>query len=125
MGPRSPGAPTRTAPRAPSVPTQPKPAHRAPVRQPASQVTEPLQPAEHDIRRKRPPVLSFILRVSTARRLARVLSLLALDFAGVALAIFTALLLKAVVLDHVQLTSAVHETERIVVFAYLLTALLF
>src|SRR5207245_3296441 len=54
-----------------------------------------------------------------------VISLLALDFAGVALAIFTALLLKAAVRDHVQLTPAVHETERILAFAYLLTALLF
>ncbi len=63
--------------------------------------------------------------MATVRRLARVLSLLALDFAGVALAIFTALMLKAVVLDHVQVSSALHETERILAFAYLLTALLF
>ena len=53
-------------------------------------MTERLAPSARDIRRKRPPVLSFILRISTARRLARVISLLALDFAGVALAIFTA-----------------------------------
>ncbi len=59
------------------------------------------------------------------RRCARVVSLLALDFVGVALAIFTALILKAVVLDSVQLSSALHETERILAFAYLLTALLF
>jgi exopolysaccharide biosynthesis polyprenyl glycosylphosphotransferase len=77
------------------------------------------------MRRKRPPVLSFLLRMATARRLARVLSLLALDFAGVALAIFTALMLKAVVRDDVQLGPALHETERILAFAYLLTALLF
>jgi exopolysaccharide biosynthesis polyprenyl glycosylphosphotransferase len=77
------------------------------------------------MRRKRPPVLSFLLRMATARRLARVLSLLALDFAGVALAVFTALMLKAVVLHHVQLGPALHETERILAFAYLLTALLF
>src|SRR6266550_9419262 len=43
--------------------------------------------SEHDMRRKRPPALSFALRVSTLRRLARVVSLLALDFVGVALAI--------------------------------------
>jgi exopolysaccharide biosynthesis polyprenyl glycosylphosphotransferase len=77
------------------------------------------------MRRKRPPALSFLLRMATARRAARVLSLLALDFIGVALAIFSALLLKAAVRDDVQLTPALHETERILAFVYLLTALLF
>src|SRR4030081_2010393 len=132
MGPPSPGAPTRTAPRAPSAPTQPPPAPPRPTRPPPPpggppppRPPEPLQPAEHDIRRKRPPVLSFVLRVSTARRLARVLSLLALDFAGVALAIFTALLLKEAVHGHVNPTKAWHGSERFLAFAYLLTALLF
>jgi exopolysaccharide biosynthesis polyprenyl glycosylphosphotransferase len=77
------------------------------------------------MRRKRPPALSFLLRMSTARRAARVVSLLALDFAGVALAIFTALVLKAAVLGSVKVSPALHETERILAFAYLLTALLF
>jgi hypothetical protein len=77
------------------------------------------------MRRKRLPALSFLLRMATARRLARVVSLLALDFAGVSLAIFTALMLKAVVFDRVRVSSALHETERILPFAYLLTALLF
>lgn len=90
-----------------------------------SEATERREPSDHDMRRKRPPALSFLLRMATARRLARVLSLLALDFAGVALAIFTALILKAVVRDHAQLTPALHETERILAFVYLLTALLF
>jgi exopolysaccharide biosynthesis polyprenyl glycosylphosphotransferase len=77
------------------------------------------------MRRKRPPALSFLLRLATARRVARVISLLGLDFCGVALAIFTALMLKAVVRNHVNVTAAVHETERILAFVYLLTALLF
>jgi exopolysaccharide biosynthesis polyprenyl glycosylphosphotransferase len=81
--------------------------------------------SDRDMRRKRPPALSLLLRMTTARRLARVVSLLALDFAGVALAIFTALMLKAVVLNRVQVSPALHETERILAFAYLLTALLF
>jgi exopolysaccharide biosynthesis polyprenyl glycosylphosphotransferase len=88
-------------------------------------VTERLDPSTHDIRRKRPPVLSFVLRISTARRLARVISLLALDFAGVALAIFTALVLKEAVHGHVTPTKAIHGTEQFLAFAYLLTALLF
>ena len=53
-----------------------------------------------DVRRKRPPALAFVLRMSTLRRLARVLSLAALDFAGIWLAIFTALSVKAVLLQH-------------------------
>ncbi len=52
-----------------------------------------------DIRRKRPPALSFLLRMDTLRRFARVVSLLALDFAGVFAAIFTALMVKAVLRD--------------------------
>ena len=79
-----------------------------------------------DIRRKRPPALSFLLRWDTLRRLSRVLSLLALDFAGVFAAIFTALMLKAVVQ---QGTWAWHESfveaRQTVAFAYLVTALLF
>jgi len=63
--------------------------------------------------------------MATLSRLARVVSLLALDFVGLSLAIFTALILKAIVLGHVEVSAAVHETERILAFAYLLTALLF
>jgi exopolysaccharide biosynthesis polyprenyl glycosylphosphotransferase len=77
------------------------------------------------MRRKRPPALSFLLRMATARRLARVISLLALDFVGVSLAIFTALMLKAAVLGRVQVSPELHETERFLAFAYLLTVLLF
>jgi len=56
-----------------------------------SEATVRREPSERDMRRKRPPALSFLLRADTARRVARVVSLLALDFAGVSLAIFTAL----------------------------------
>ena len=70
-----------------------------------SEATARKEHSDRDIRRKRPPALSFLLRMSTARRLARVVSLLALDFAGVALAIFTALVLKAAVLGSVDVES--------------------
>jgi exopolysaccharide biosynthesis polyprenyl glycosylphosphotransferase len=90
-----------------------------------SETTVRKEPSDRDMRRKRPAALAFLLRVATARRLARVISLLALDLVGVALAILTALLLKAAVRDHVQFTPALHETERILAFAYLITALLF
>src|ERR1039457_636303 len=73
----------------------------APPQSVLSEATARRAHSDRDMRRKRPPSLSFLLRMATARRLARVVSLLALDFAGVALAIFTALILKALVLNHV------------------------
>jgi len=94
-----------------------------PVRLPPDVVR--LQPSERDMRRKRPPALSLLVRMDTARRVARVVSLLALDFVGVAAAILTALVLKAAVLDHVSVRAAVEESRHILPFAYLLTALLF
>ncbi len=84
-----------------------------------------MERSDQDIRRKRPPALSFLLRMSTVRRGARVLSLLALDFAGVALAILTALVLKEAVHGPVQAGNAAEQTRHFLPFAYLLTALLF
>src|ERR1700722_10364640 len=134
MGPRS----TRTAApptsRPPSAPVDGRPplpgriitGSRSPTpRAVLSDVTARMETSDRDMRRKRPPALSFLLRMSTARRLARVVSLLGLDFVAVALAIFTALILKALVFDRVQLTPALHEPERLLPFVYLLTALLF
>jgi exopolysaccharide biosynthesis polyprenyl glycosylphosphotransferase len=90
-----------------------------------SVATRRIEHSERDIRRKRPPVLSFLVRLSTLRRVARVSSLLALDFAGVGLAIFTALVLKEAVRGGVQVVHARETTEHFLPFAYLLTALLF
>src|SRR5271156_3367775 len=90
-----------------------------------SEVTARKVPSDHDMRRKRPPALSFLLRMATARRVARVVSLLALDFVGVSLAIFTALILKEALHGHVAPSNAVHGTKQFLPFAYLLTALLF
>src|ERR1700730_15736795 len=124
MGPRSSGTPTRPAPRVSSLPAAPSHARPGPDVS-ARAATERLEPSTHDIRRKRPPVLSFLLRISTARRLARVISLLALGFAGVALAIFTAPVCKEARRGHVDPSKAVHGTKQFLAFAYLLTALLF
>jgi exopolysaccharide biosynthesis polyprenyl glycosylphosphotransferase len=87
--------------------------------------TRRLERSAHDIRRKRPPALSLLMRMSTVWRVSRVVSLLALDFAGVALAIFTALVLKEAVHGRVQSAYAYHGTRQFLPFAYLLTALLF
>jgi exopolysaccharide biosynthesis polyprenyl glycosylphosphotransferase len=82
-------------------------------------------PSGVDMRRKRPPALSFLLRLETLRRLARIASLMALDLAGVFFAIYTALALKAVVYGELDTADVWHQTKEIVSFAYLLTALLF
>jgi exopolysaccharide biosynthesis polyprenyl glycosylphosphotransferase len=65
------------------------------------------------------------MRMSTVWRVGRVASLLALDFAGVALALVTALVLKEVVHGRVETAKAYHGTREFLPFAYLLTALLF
>ncbi|HEX5146319.1 MAG TPA: sugar transferase, partial [Conexibacter sp.] len=84
---------------------------------------------DRDVRRKRPPALSFLLRLATLRKALRVVSLLALDFAGVWAALFTALLLKALVKGGYDLHEAAHfasgQTSDFLAFAYLLTVLLF
>ncbi len=106
--------------------TPPPPAPEAPsLRSALAVATQRLDRSEHDIRRKRPPALSLLLRTSTLWRCARVASLLALDFAGVALAIVTALVLKEATHGEVRLANAYHGTREFVPFAYLLTALLF
>jgi exopolysaccharide biosynthesis polyprenyl glycosylphosphotransferase len=79
-----------------------------------------------DVRRKRPPALSFLLRMETLRRAARVLTLLALDFSGLYLALFSALMVKVVLTEHHWAWDAVlEESRRTIAFAYLVTALLF
>jgi exopolysaccharide biosynthesis polyprenyl glycosylphosphotransferase len=91
-----------------------------------STTTVPVALPASDIRRKRPPALSFLLRMDTLRRLSRVVSLLALDFAGVFAAILTALMLKAIVREgEWAWHDAYVEARQTVAFAYLLTALLF
>jgi exopolysaccharide biosynthesis polyprenyl glycosylphosphotransferase len=93
-----------------------------------SESTLRLEPSERDtdMRRKRPPAISFLLRMETVRRAARVLSLLALDLVGVALAIFTALASKEVVVHgQLDVTRAFEDMRQSLAFAYLVTALLF
>jgi exopolysaccharide biosynthesis polyprenyl glycosylphosphotransferase len=81
--------------------------------------------SDRDVRSRRPPQLSFLLRLDTLRRLARIITLLALDFAGVFLAIFTALCLKASLRGHLDVGGVFTQTKGFVAFAYLVTVLLF
>jgi exopolysaccharide biosynthesis polyprenyl glycosylphosphotransferase len=78
-----------------------------------------------DVRRKRPPGLSFLLRVETVRRIARVASLLILDYVGVAGAMTTAMFLKLAVLGDPSVAVAWQEAHRWTAFAYLVTVLMF
>jgi exopolysaccharide biosynthesis polyprenyl glycosylphosphotransferase len=124
MGPRRSATPTPPAPRVRSA-TPSLTAQAALAPSGRVDGSPSLELPDRDIRSKRPPALSFLLRMSTVRRLSRVISLLALDFAGVALAVFTALVLKEAVHGEVQPVHARETTEHFLPFAYLLTALLF
>jgi exopolysaccharide biosynthesis polyprenyl glycosylphosphotransferase len=122
MGDRWSGTSTPSPPSAPpSPPRRPRIVPRPPQPPPAEQGDA----LERDIRSRRPPVLSFLLRASTLRRVARVASLLALDFVGLSLAIFTALVLKEALRGGVEPSRSLRGTENFLPFAYLLTALLF
>ena len=102
---------------------QPPPAEQARPVPTGEGILPPL--VERDVRRKRPPALSFLLRWETARRLGRIVSLLALDFAAVYLAILTALSLKAAARDRWDFENQVNQTDGYISFAFLVTALLF
>jgi exopolysaccharide biosynthesis polyprenyl glycosylphosphotransferase len=81
--------------------------------------------AGRDVRARRPPALGFLLRLDTARRVARIVSLLVLDYAAIFAAILTALCLKAALLDAWDFRASLDEAEDTVSFAYLVAALLF
>ena len=79
-----------------------------------------------DVRRKRPPALSFLLRMETLRRASRVISLLVLDFAGLLSALIVALMVKAVLRDgNWAWDASLHEARETIAFVYLVTVLLF
>jgi exopolysaccharide biosynthesis polyprenyl glycosylphosphotransferase len=78
-----------------------------------------------DVRRKRPPALSLLLRLETLRRVGRVLSLMVLDFVGVVAALFTALIIKSAIVDHADVSSVWKQTRHWTAFAYLITVLMF
>jgi exopolysaccharide biosynthesis polyprenyl glycosylphosphotransferase len=78
-----------------------------------------------DVRRKRPPALSFLLRLETLRRIGRVASLLALDFIGVVAALFTSLMIKLWLVGQGDAATAWKETRHWTAFAYLITVLMF
>ena len=87
--------------------------------------TIPLSPPDQDVRRRRSPALSFLLRLETLRRVARVVSLLVIDLVGVVLALTSALAVKLLFRDELSLRLAFHEARTWIPFAYLVTVLMF
>ena len=81
--------------------------------------------APRDIRRRRSPLLPALLRMHTLRGSLRVASLLAIDYAGVTGALFTALLVKTALAGRPDVREAWLQTQDWVAFAYLVTVLLF
>jgi exopolysaccharide biosynthesis polyprenyl glycosylphosphotransferase len=78
-----------------------------------------------DVRFKRPPLLSFVLRLDTLRQASRVVSLLLLDFLALFAAILTALCLKAALRDAWNFHVSFHQAKEYFPLAYLVTVLLF
>ena len=78
-----------------------------------------------DVRARRPAGLTLLLRLDTFRRLSRIMLLVALDIAGVFLAIWTALELKAVLRDQPDLAASLHGAKELAPLACLVTLLLF
>jgi exopolysaccharide biosynthesis polyprenyl glycosylphosphotransferase len=90
-----------------------------------------LQPAQgaplssRDVRARRPFLLRAIIQLRTLRSLARIATLAALDAAGIVLAIWTALEMKALLRDKSNLTLSYHQAQDVAPLAILVTLLLF
>src|SRR3712207_6233087 len=78
-----------------------------------------------DMRARRAPIRSALIRWETLRRLIRLITLGALDGAGVFLAVWTALELKAVVNQKPALSLSSDQTVAVAPLAILVTWLLF
>ncbi len=88
---------------------------------PAGLAIQPATP--RDVRAKAP--LMFLLRKETARRIVRVVSLLALDFVGVAAALWTTLAIKLATQGDLVARVAWSDTRQSLAFAYLVVVLMF
>ncbi|HEY5429695.1 MAG TPA: sugar transferase [Solirubrobacteraceae bacterium] len=85
----------------------------------------PMPLPDRDVRRKRPPLLMFLLRKETLRRVTRVTSLLAIDLVGVGAAIWTAIAVKLALRGEFTVAASWGNTRAALAFAYLLTVLMF
>jgi exopolysaccharide biosynthesis polyprenyl glycosylphosphotransferase len=108
------------------MPTQQKPREGSPQAPAPTPPSPEFSLSDRDVRRKRPPVLAFLLKLDTLRKVVRVSALLTLDSFGVYLAILTALWLKAGLLTgDWEARNQAAQTNELFDFAFLLTVLLF
>src|SRR5947209_7102512 len=89
--------------------------------QPAPGMTLP----QRDVRARRPFLLRALIQLRTLRSIARVAALGVLDAAGIFLAIWTAVELKALVRDKSDLNLTYHQARDFAPLAILVTLLLF
>ncbi|HMS62042.1 MAG TPA: sugar transferase [Solirubrobacteraceae bacterium] len=80
---------------------------------------------EHDLRRRRPPGLSFLLRMDTLRRFVRILTLLILDVAGVYAALLVTLELKSQLRGGATFAENASQAYHYATFSIILTVLFF
>ena len=85
----------------------------------------PVALPSRDVRARSAPAMGGLLRFETLRRLARVLTLAALDVGGMFLAIWTALAIKTVVLYPDFLSRTLAQTKDVAPLACLVMLLLF
>src|SRR5947208_9858073 len=78
-----------------------------------------------DVRARRPFLLRALIRMRTLRSIARIVALGILDAAGIFLAIWTALELKALVRGKSDLILTYHQAQDVAPLAILVTLLLF
>jgi exopolysaccharide biosynthesis polyprenyl glycosylphosphotransferase len=97
-----------------AIPQEPRPTRSGPVVLPA-----------RDVRSKRAPIGSYLLRRATLRAATRMLVLLGIDLLAVLGGLFTATAVKLVFEHGFSTTAAWTSIRHLLAFAYLLTALAF
>ncbi len=80
---------------------------------------------ERDVRAGKPLLLGSVLRFETVRRASRVASLAVLDLGGLFLAIWTALVIKTLLISPEHLERTVHQANDAFPLAALVALLLF
>ncbi len=88
-------------------------------------MTAPHEEVSRDVRARRPSLVAALRRGRALQRLARIASLLALDFVAVWAAIFSALALKEIVRGNFVFDRVAGQTWDYLPFVFLVTALLF
>jgi exopolysaccharide biosynthesis polyprenyl glycosylphosphotransferase len=108
------------------MPTTEKTPRKARTQAPPDSQPRDFALSDRDVRRKRPTLLAFLLKLDTLRKVVRVSTLLTIDFFGVYMAIITALWLKAGMLTaDWRVNVQAQQTRELFDFAFLLTVLLF